>query len=56
MTHEEKNKQFEELCRPLMEFLAKNHHPHTSIILTSTRGEIVEGVMATREILDYIED
>ena len=35
---------FGELCKPLMKYLAENHHPHTKIILESNTAELVEGI------------
>lgn len=48
-------KLFEEAARPLMKFLAENHHPHTTVILTSTNAEIVEG-LATFITQEYVKD
>ena len=28
---------------PLIEYLNNNHHPHTSIIVTTTHAEVLEG-------------
>ena len=39
-------KTFEEVVKPVMEWLAKNKHPHTSVIIEATRAEMVEGVEA----------
>ena len=38
-------KSFEKAVEPLMKYLAENHHPHTTIIVTSTDAEIVEAKM-----------
>jgi len=38
--------EFEELAKQLIEYLCKNHHPHTTIIITPTGAEILEGVQA----------
>ena len=38
------NKTFEEVVKEVMKWLAENHHPHTTIIITSTSAELVEGV------------
>lgn len=40
----EEEKTFEEVVKPVMEWLAKNKHPHMSIIIEATRAELVEGV------------
>lgn len=42
--------------RPLMKYLAEQHHPHTTAIVTSTNGQVMEGLKGTGEILDYIKD
>lgn len=43
---EEQRKEFEELARNLMKFLAENCHPHTSVAVDSTTAELREGVTA----------
>ena len=52
----EKSKEFDKIVRPLIKWLAENHHPHCTIIVTNTNAELVEGKMSTGEILDYIKD
>jgi hypothetical protein len=37
---------FEELSKIVMKYLAENHNPHTSIIITSTSAELVQGKYA----------
>jgi len=39
-----KDKLFEEAVRPLMKYLAENHHPHTHVIVESNSAELSEGV------------
>lgn len=46
--------QFEELAHPLVQFINDNYHPHTTIIITSTTAEVLEGVEATT-ITDYVK-
>ena len=41
--NEEQIKAFKSAAKPLIKYLAENHNPHTSIILTSTDAELVEG-------------
>lgn len=41
----EQIKQVEELATPLAQWLAINCHPHVTVILDSTRVEVVEGLM-----------
>lgn len=36
---------FEQLSKLLIKYLAENHNPHTTIIVTSTSAELVEGKM-----------
>lgn len=33
-----------EATKPLMDFLAKNYHPHVTAIVTSNSVEILEGI------------
>ncbi len=44
-----KTRIFSDLCKPLMRYLSDNHHPHCTVILTSTNAELVEGVMAVNK-------
>jgi hypothetical protein len=44
--NEEQKKAFESAAKPLMKYLAENHNPHTSIILTSSECEILEGIQS----------
>lgn len=39
-----KPKTFEDAVEPLMKWLCENQHPHTTIIVTSNRAELVEGL------------
>lgn len=34
---------FESACRPLMKYLAKNHHPHVKVIVEGNCAELLEG-------------
>jgi hypothetical protein len=54
-TKKQKQEKFEEAVRPLMKYLAENHHPHTSIYVTSRTAELLEGqkCLSTNE---YIVD
>jgi hypothetical protein len=47
---------FKESTKPLLKYLAENHHPHTTAIITSTSIELVEGIKAENKIYDYIQD
>ena len=42
-TKKQKQEKFEEAVRPLMKYLAENHHPHTSVYVTSRTAELLEG-------------
>lgn len=42
-------------CRPLIEWISINCHPHTKILLDSTSAEIVEGVYCYRTD-DFLQD
>lgn len=33
---------FHEAVKPLLDYLNKNHHPHTSVIVTNNSAELVE--------------
>ena len=54
MSEETSNTQFEELVRPLIQFINDKHHPHTAIVITSTTAEILEGVEAI-STNDYVK-
>lgn len=47
---------FEKAARPLIKWLAENVHPHHTVIVTPTGAELLEGALATGQILDYIKD
>ena len=51
----EQRKEFEELVRPLIEFLNCNCHPHVSVTITTNRVELSEGICMI-QIPDYIKD
>jgi hypothetical protein len=40
-----KQEQFEEAAKPLLKYLSENHHPHTTVIVTSSSAELVESEM-----------
>lgn len=39
---------FEETAKLMMKYLAENHNPHTTVIITSTDAELVEGKMCVK--------
>ncbi len=47
-------KEFENLTRPLIEWLS-NFHPHVSIIVCATRAELSEGIVGFTTF-DYLRD
>lgn len=48
--------EFEAAARPLMKYLAENHHPHHTAIVNSSHAELLEGVRSTAQITEYIKD
>jgi|SRR3972149_891173 len=48
--------EFTQAVRPLIEYLAQNHHPHHTAIVTNTGAELLEGQKSTGKIMDYIQD
>lgn len=47
--------EFEKAVRPLIKYLAENHHPHTTVIVSNTGAEILEGIRSVK-IEDYLVD
>jgi hypothetical protein len=41
---DEQKKEFKEAVKPLMKWLCENKHPHTTVMVTNTTAEIVEGI------------
>lgn len=39
-----KHKTFKDAVEPLMKWLCENQHPHTTVIVTGNRAELVEGL------------
>jgi len=52
---DEKQKQFEELSKPLIKLLNEKFHPHVTIILTPTGAELVRGKCAF-STTDFVKD
>jgi hypothetical protein len=54
-TKEEKQRsmKFEEAVRPLIKYMAENHHPHTVLLIDSTTAHLYEDQMViyTKEYL-----
>lgn len=55
MMTDDKRSTFEAAARPLIEWLAKNVHPHTSVIVDSNSAELVEGLHSLKTN-DYLQD
>lgn len=41
---EEQKEQFEKAVKPLMKYLAKNHHSHVTVIVDENMAELLEGI------------
>jgi hypothetical protein len=52
----EQQKDFETLCRPVMQFLNNNFNPHVTVTITPISAELVERIISTGTILDYVKD
>lgn len=48
-------KEFKDAVDPLVKYLCENFNPHTSIIVTPSGAELVEGQMSV-EIVEHIKD
>lgn len=50
---EELRKEFEQMTKPLNEWLQKNFSPHAKVIITSDSAEVCEGICGVSfEVLD----
>lgn len=52
---DEKTAELREKTLPLVEWLAKNMHPHVTLIVTPTGYELLEGV-ASHETAEFLRD
>jgi hypothetical protein len=52
----ERLQSFREAAMPLIEWMAKNVHPHHTAIVTATNAELLEGQMSTGQVLDFLQD
>lgn len=41
---------------PLIKYLNENHHPMTTVIVTPTSVELLEGVLSIPKIYEHIKD
>jgi len=48
--------EFKELCLPLIKFLNDRFHPHTTIIVTPTGAQLMQGLVSTGDVHDFIKD
>ena len=46
---EEQIKEFNEASKPLIKYLSENHHPHVTVIVTSTTSEILESSAVVKD-------
>lgn len=44
-----------EAAKPLMKYLADNHHPHVKVIVESDNAELLEGLRTVRTV-EFIKD
>jgi len=52
----EQRREFEQIVRPVIQFLNDNCQPHTQVTITPIGAELTEGVYSTGQILDYVKD
>jgi hypothetical protein len=50
----EKLEELKAMAGPLMSWLAENHHPHMTVIVTGESAELVEGVMCARRTSELL--
>lgn len=50
-----KDDSFEIAARPLIKYIAENHHPHTCAIVDGSTAQLWEGIKSI-QVLDYIRD
>lgn len=56
MENKERQDELLEVSKPVIKFLCEKFHPHTTIIITQTGVEVVEGVVSIQGINDYLVD
>ncbi|GGG47229.1 hypothetical protein [Epilithonimonas arachidiradicis] len=47
---------FDNSAKPLIKYLAENHHPHTTVIVTNNNAQLLEGITSTGEITEFLKD
>ena len=51
-----KNKELKELAKPLVEYIRKNYHPHTTVIIDCLHAEVLEGVAVAKFDVEGAEE
>ena len=51
-----KNEELKGLAKPLVEYIRKNYHPHTTIIIDCLHAEVLEGVAVAKFDVDEEEE
>lgn len=47
---------FTEAAKPLIRWMNENYHPHVSAIVTPTGAELVEGLLCTGRLQEFLKD
>jgi hypothetical protein len=47
---------FEEIVLPVIDWICATQSPHTTIIITPTDAQHVQGIRSTGRIMDYVKD
>ena len=50
-----KNEELKGLAKPLVEYIRKNYHPHTTVIIDCLHAEVLEGVAVAKFDVDGAE-
>ena len=48
--------ELKEVAKPLIKYLCENYHPHVTAIVTPTSVEVMEGIQAIPNIIEFIVD
>ena len=51
-----KNEELKGLAKPLVEYIKKNYHPHTTIIVDCVHAEVLEGVAVAKFDVEGAEE
>ncbi|MNK30179.1 hypothetical protein D3C87_485920 [compost metagenome] len=52
----ENNEDFESISESVLKYMSKEHHPHCTLIATSTNVQVLEGFKSTGEVYYFIKD